>query len=364
MLRLQRLQLLLLSLAMVMVGVDIAAAQNTTTSSSPITTASSNNTNTTTTPPSPPPPVTLTIDVKPPEVLDGFTRELTITCTLTINSSATFGNQDLRYLNVLILDHDGDHMATITPFSNGPNVQTTNGSVAGTIEREGRSVLSVTVKHPSPADSGNYSCKAMGLDKDYLPVDMTDADTVSDKQMDNSTLVDQIKSLKSRLDELTDADGGNRWQHVDDDPLFVHIAGMPGGSTRYLLAKGDMGQVHISQFVCFVQGGHLAEINTREEWQHIQYNLIQLKLNGTANLNSSHAVPVWLGTEMKGDNTGGWQHMYHTEDSLYMEQDAMGSPASSGYRCLSLTSRTDFRIEDADCAEVGRPLCEIKGHIV
>ena len=302
--------------------------------------------------------MTLDVVVKPSEVLDGFTRDLTITCTININSSASFGSNDLKYLNVLILDHGGDHMATITAFSNGPNAQDTNGTVTGSFDREGESVISVKIDHPTPADSGNYSCKAMGMNKDYLPVDMTGSASVSTKQMDNTTLVDQIKDLKSRLDDMT---GGNRWQHVDEDPLFVHFDGVPGSNTRYILAKGHMGQVHISQFVCFVQGGHLAEVNSREEWKHLQKNLVQLQQNGTARLNATDAA-VWLGTE-KLEESGDWQHMYHVQDQLYMEQDAMGSPDSAGYGCLTLSARTVFRMEDADCAESGRPLCEIPGQL-
>ena len=59
---------------------------------------------------------------------------------------------------------------------------------------------------------------------------------------------------------------------MDADPVFSRFS-MTLGST-YLLSRADMGHAYMAQFICFVQGGYLAEINSQEEADFLQVNMV------------------------------------------------------------------------------------------
>lgn len=276
----------------------------------------------------------------------------------------------------------------------------------GKTDSTGESMLTMTLSNVNESHVGQYFCKAVGLSDYFTPVESVKNVTITKETPTTSTSVSHIVDIEKQLKNLTTqfSGSGNRWVHVDLNPIFMEFkiaapttptttttatttaatttsvnSNMTSGSSvsttpsttttsttttttiptttpppsnitsRYLLSKASMGNAYMCQFVCFVQGGYLAEVNHQEEFEFI-HDFLSQELKGTSDLN------VWLGTSEVG-HVDKWQHMFNVNDTVNL---VWGSFQAVSQNCVAMTSRTGFRMDDLDCeAEVGRALCEI-----
>jgi len=285
--------------------------------------------------------VDLSFSSSPPNFEIGLTKDITITCHATINITGP----GMMYLTALVIYNNDtdDSLASVSVVSpNGKVIPPFNGSVSGLFNITGDSYVTIVIKDVDQNDTGGYRCEASGIDVNNLVSTADEYLNISSHTPDNKTYLSKISAIQAKVDNLTVKT--QRWTHIDQNPLFTRFN---FGKTTYLLSKSELGHVSMSQFICFVQGGYLAEVNDVDEFTVVRSQLMK-ELNGTGN-----DVMVWLGTTDSAVE-GQWVHRYHPKDPVYSSWSV-----NSGDDCMAMTSRTDFHHEDLDCHEPGLALCEI-----
>lgn len=284
----------------------------------------------------------VTMEAVPDQIESKLTQKLTVTCSAKVVNAS----QGMAGIMTLEIDHEGTTLATV--FKNKVNKLSAFGGEANGHISDTEGSLSLMFSQVGLNSTGVYTCTAIGFTALGTTEQASATVNVTTHNPSNVTFINELVEIESQLADVTfSVNGlGRRWQHVDYNPLFVTSPAYNG--SLYLLSRADMGHVYMAQFICFVQGGYLAEINSAAEFRNVRA-FVKGQLNQTSD------VIVWLGASDQRVESK-WELMYNRGGAVYLE---WGGFPSTGYDCLVLSSTTDFFMNDQRCGENGRVLCEV-----
>jgi hypothetical protein len=218
--------------------------------------------------------------------------------------------------------------------------------VSGKIDVTGESFLEVIINKPDDTFVGDYECRLNGMDQYGRPRQNFWRADVARHPPDSQSLIGKINALETQI--ITMKKQHIRWKKIDDDSsVFLHSAEFNG--RKYYLSKNGLGHVDLSQFICIVKGGYLAEINDKAEFEFVQ-KFVATHLAGRRNY-----PDVYLGARDEGAQEK-WKFLHNPRDQMYTD---WGGFPSSGYDCMVLSEHTGFYMNDYRCDGHDRFLCEV-----
>jgi len=221
-----------------------------------------------------------------------------------------------------------------------------NGTVTeGKIDRQTQnSVLEITTTDLTP---GKYSCVVSGYSPTFTPatetdeVDVTNKPSLSPDQLSKDLNV-KLQNMEKEVNSLK-----QRWSAIDSNAIFHKSSTYK--ASKYLLSKTRQQNVNLCQFMCTVHGGYLAEVDDEEEMNFLRDFIRPLLVN------DNEYPDVFIGATDHG-HKGVFKFMQNENKPVYTN---WGGFPSNGYDCLILAKNSDYLMNDYDCNEATRFLCEI-----
>ncbi|KAI8796235.1 hypothetical protein BgiBS90_004002 [Biomphalaria glabrata] len=237
-----------------------------------------------------------TIDIKPNVITVPVTRNLVIVCSLKrVNTPELSALFSLTLLHSNAMDEPKfTSLASVNTLDNKISTFSLDESatVAGLINNSGESFLRLTWKNPMSEKSGLYRCSFNGVgvlgnpltltSTGAVVVSVTDYDSLTDKMKD---FENSSKELKAKFDILSDYTNN---LHINYNSLISRLSRSRdaafystssfNGSRYYLPRDLDVLQVTWAQATCELYGGHLAEIDSNEEFHFVRNFLVSKNL--------------------------------------------------------------------------------------
>ena len=194
---------------------------------------------------------------------------------------------------------------------------------------------------------GKYSCVASGFSPTFMPtteeavLDVVEKSQLSSVQL-STELNKKLQAMESEVVSLK-----QRWSAIDSNAIFHQSATYNG--SQYLLSKSRQQNVNLCQFICTVHGGYLAEVDSEAELTFLR-NFIRPLLQ-----NDNEYPDVFVGATDHG-HKGTFKFMQNENKPVYTN---WGGFPSNGYDCLILAKNSDYLMNDYDCNEATRFLCEV-----
>lgn len=237
-------------------------------------------------------------------------------------------------------------LATVVPGSQikNPNF---NGTVTeGKIDGQSlNAVLEITTTDLTP---GKYACVVTGYSPTFTPatetadVDVMRKQSLSPDQLSKDLNV-KLQNMEKEVNSLK-----QRWSAIDSNAIFHKTPTSHKGS-KYLLSKTRQQNVNLCQFMCTVHGGYLAEVDDEAEMNFLRDFIRPLLVN------DNEYPDVFIGATDHG-HKGVFKFMQNENKPVYTN---WGGFPSNGYDCLILAKNSDYLMNDYDCNEATRFLCEI-----
>ncbi|CAL1548020.1 unnamed protein product [Lymnaea stagnalis] len=280
----------------------------------------------------------------------GITEDFVAECTFERGPSTNVSKVEVLTLSRLGEFHSSYvDVATIDYVTGGLAVVVADevAVATGSINQTGVSTLSVKWRFPQEDQVGTYKCVAQGEDQSGRPISIEDTDAATGNLPVSTDLINKIISLdgqaKRREDQLrVEIEILDRKLDIMQAVLFV--SGFTFNGVQYYLSRVPFSDDKQSMAACSVYGGHLAEIDTVDEYNAI-VNYLKAELG--ASIGGGVDGVVVSGTDEVRE--GVW--LYHFSGKPLKFVDWYGPEPNDGvfYNCLALWRANGYKMTDFPC---------------